>query len=81
MTHLGYAGDPPVMVIGNRGDPNTPHAWAVQLTRRLGGAVLVTWKGWGHTWLLNGSSDRCMVRLVDTYLISRVPPAIGSSCS
>jgi pimeloyl-ACP methyl ester carboxylesterase len=70
-----------IMVIGNTGDPNTPHSSAVQLAHALGGGHLVTWKGWGHTWLLNGSSDQCMDRVVDAYLISSQVPASGTTCA
>ncbi len=69
-----------IMVIGNTGDPNTPHSSAVQLVHALGGAHLVTWRGWGHTWLLNGSSDECMDRVVDAYLVTDRPPPSGTSC-
>ncbi len=69
-----------IVVIGNTGDPNTPHSSAVQLAHDLGGAHLVTWRGWGHTWLLNGSSDQCMDRVVDAYLVSGQVPASGTTC-
>jgi len=40
----------------------------------------VTWDGWGHTWLLNGSSDPCMDRLVTTYLVDHRAPANDTTC-
>jgi hypothetical protein len=37
---------------------------------------MLTWRGWGHTWLLSGSGDACMQRLVTTYLSGGgLPPA------
>lgn len=77
---VSAAGSPTIVVIGNTGDPNTPHTAAVQLARALGSARLVTWRGWGHTWLLNGSTDPCMERVVDAYLVSDRAPANGTSC-
>ncbi len=72
----------PLLVIGNVGDPNTPHRAAIQLTKALGhSASLLTWDGYGHTWLLNGTSDTCMTEKVVTYLDSVTPPANGSVCS
>ncbi len=59
---------PPIMVIGNTGDPNTPIVGARHLAALIPGARLLTWEGWGHTWLLSGSSDICMQPLVSTYL-------------
>jgi pimeloyl-ACP methyl ester carboxylesterase len=73
-------GGPPILVIGNTGDPNTPHAGAQALARDLGTGHLVTWQGWGHTWLLNGSSDTCMQAVVDGYLGTLTVPAAGTSC-
>jgi len=69
-----------IVVIGNSGDPNTPHTSAVQLAHDMGGAHLVTWRGWGHTWLLNGSSDACMDQVVNAYLVSGKVPANGTTC-
>ena len=81
MTAVGAGGAPPLLVIGNTGDPNTPHAGAVALARAIGpSARLVTWHGWGHTWLLNGSSDPCMQQVVTAYLVGGRPPATGTTC-
>ncbi len=71
----------PALVVGNTGDPNTPHQAAVQLARSLGRADLLTWRGWGHTWLLNGSSDPCMARAVDRFLISLALPRRDATCA
>ncbi len=68
VTDLHPSGAPPILVIGNSGDPNTPIIGARHLAALLPGARLLTWAGWGHTWLLSGSSDPCMQPLVATYL-------------
>lgn len=73
-------GAPPIMVIGNKGDPNTPFAGAQALAHRLASGRLVEWKGWGHTWLLNGSANACMDTLVTRYLVHRNAPASGTVC-
>jgi pimeloyl-ACP methyl ester carboxylesterase len=81
VTDVRVAGGPPIVVIGNTGDPNTPHSAAVALAHALGTARLVTWRGWGHTWLLNGSSDPCMQRVVVGYLVGTRPPAAATTCA
>ena len=81
VTTVHDSGPVPALVIGNTGDPNTPHRAAVQLTRALGDARLLTWRGWGHTWLLSGSSDLCMQQAVTSYLVSLHAPAPGTTCA
>jgi TAP-like protein len=56
----------PHPAFGNTGDPNTPFVGARHLATLLPGARLLTWQGWGHTWLLNGWADPCMEPLVAT---------------
>jgi pimeloyl-ACP methyl ester carboxylesterase len=73
-------GTPPILVIGNTGDPNTPYVGAQHLTAIFSTARLLTWQGWGHTWLLSGSSDQCMQRLVTTYLSGGGLPPVGTVC-
>jgi pimeloyl-ACP methyl ester carboxylesterase len=71
---------PPVLVIGNTGDPNTPYVGARHLAAAFPRATLLTWVGWGHTWLLSGASDACMQRLVSTYLTGGGLPPRGTTC-
>jgi pimeloyl-ACP methyl ester carboxylesterase len=73
-------GTPPILVIGNTGDPNTPLINAVHLAAVFPNASMVTWRGWGHTWLLSGSTDSCMQQLVTTYLSGGGPPHSGTVC-
>jgi pimeloyl-ACP methyl ester carboxylesterase len=80
LTTLAVNAGPRILVIGNTGDPNTPHASAVHLVGTLGRATLLTWHGWGHTWLLNGSDDPCMDRAVVDYLVHGTSPGHDASC-
>ena len=78
-THPRHA--PPVLVIGNTGDPNTPLIGAKHLATIFPRASQLTWAGWGHTWLLSGSTDRCMQAHVNHYLLTGVLPAAGTVCA
>ena len=74
------SGTPPIMVIGNTGDPNTPLIGAKHLAAIFRDATLLTWTGWGHTWLLSGSGDDCMRQAVTTYLSGGGLPPSGTVC-
>lgn len=80
VTTVRVTGGPTILVVANTGDPNTPHAAAVALVHSLGHARLVTWDGWGHTWLLNGAADGCMDRAVSAYLLHGTVPRAGTTC-
>jgi pimeloyl-ACP methyl ester carboxylesterase len=77
--HLASIRSNPPLVIGNTGDPNTPYIGAHLLAVAIGGR-LVTYVGYGHSWLLNGSSDTCMQRVVSDYFIRKVLPPRGTRC-
>jgi len=79
IAHLDPTTGPVPLVIGNTGDPNTPYVEAGQLARTIGGR-LVTYVGYGHTWLLNGSSNACMQAVVSAYLTAGRLPARGTRC-
>jgi pimeloyl-ACP methyl ester carboxylesterase len=68
----------PILVVGNLHDPATPYAGAVNLTKELGSAALMSWNGQGHTSYLEGST--CVDRAVDSYLISRTLPSPNTTC-
>ncbi len=70
---------PTPLVIGNTYDPNTPYTSASKLASAVGGRV-VTYVGYGHTWLLNGSTNSCMQSVVSAYLVDGVLPARGTRC-
>ncbi|MGA8726624.1 MAG: alpha/beta fold hydrolase [Acidimicrobiales bacterium] len=77
--HLGVIRSNPPLVIGNTGDPNTPYAAAHLLAVTIGGR-LVTYVGYGHSWLLNGSSNTCMQNVVSNYFTREVLPPRGTRC-
>ena len=80
IAHLAPNGVPTPLVIGNVYDPNTPYVVAPQLASAVGGR-LVTYVGYGHTWLLNGSTNPCMDNVVTSYFVDGVVPAEGTRCS
>jgi len=71
---------PPVLVIGNTGDPNTPLVGARHLAGAFVHASQLTWDGWGHTWLLSGPTDTCMQTAVTRYLTAGGLPPSGTVC-
>jgi hypothetical protein len=71
-------GAPPILVIGNTGDPATPLKWAVALSSQLESGVLLTNDADGHTAYLQG--DACVERAVNMYLVDLIAPAEGSRC-
>jgi pimeloyl-ACP methyl ester carboxylesterase len=80
LSHLATLRSQPPLVIGNTGDPNTPYAAAHLLAGAIGGR-LVTYVGYGHSWLLNGSSNVCMQDVVSTYLMRQALPRRSKTCA
>jgi pimeloyl-ACP methyl ester carboxylesterase len=80
VAHLIPIQSQPPLIIGNTYDPNTPYAAAQRLAPAVGGR-LVTYVGYGHSWLLNGSANVCMQDVVSDYLIDAVLPARGTRCA
>lgn len=80
VSHIAPTAGPVPLIIGNTGDPNTPYVEAGQLAAAIGGR-LVTYVGYGHTWLLNGSSNACMDSIVNAYLLQARLPAAATRCS
>lgn len=80
IAHLSVIRSNPPLVIGNTGDPNTPYAAAHLLAAAIGGRV-VTSVGYGHSWLLNGSSSVCMQQVVSSYFIQGALPKVNTSCA
>jgi len=72
------AGAPPIVVIGNTGDPATPYKWAVALASQLESGVLVTNDQEGHTAYRSGSN--CIDEMVNAYLIDLTVPEEGKRC-
>jgi pimeloyl-ACP methyl ester carboxylesterase len=71
-------GAPPIIVVGSTGDPATPYAWAVALSKELDSGVLITRKGEGHT---GYAASPCVQRAVDAYLLDLKVPKKGLSCT
>ena len=68
----------PILVIGNRFDPNTPLRNARLAARRLGNAVLLTHDGYGH--LSQRDPSTCVMQATGTYLINLTTPPPGTVC-
>ncbi len=69
---LHAVGSSPILVVGTKGDPVTPHAWAVSLAHQLESGRLLTWTGHGHT--AYGKKSTCVDAAVDRYLIEADAP-------
>lgn len=73
-------GVPPVLVIGTTGDPSTPFVGATHLAADISRSTLLTWDGWGHTWLISGPDNACMQADVSRYLLDGITPPTGTVC-
>ncbi len=60
-------GAPPLMVVGNTGDPATPYAWAQRLVAELDAAFLVTFRSGMHT---AAGASTCVDARYEHYLLS-----------
>ena len=69
---------PPILVVGTRGDPATPIAWAEGLARQLGNGRLVSVDDTTHTATLNG--NRCLDALLIRYLVDLEAPKTDGHC-
>ncbi|MDR3083498.1 MAG: alpha/beta hydrolase, partial [Streptomyces sp.] len=77
-----YAPDaPPILVVGNIGDPATPYEGAKNMVQALGEGVgvLLTFKGQGHG--AYNSRNKCVQNVVNHYLLTGKPPVAGTICS
>ncbi|CAL9552607.1 alpha/beta hydrolase [Streptomyces sp. enrichment culture] len=74
-------GAPPILTVGNTGDPATPYEGARIMADELGKdvGVLLTWKGEGHG--AYGSGSDCVDSTVDAYLLDGEVPQDGKVCS
>ncbi|GGQ51434.1 alpha/beta hydrolase [Streptomyces flaveolus] len=74
-------GAPPVLVIGNTGDPATPYEGAARMADALGKGVGVelTYKGQGHG--AYNSGNKCVQDAVHGYLLDGKVPSAGTVCS
>ncbi|GAB2725243.1 alpha/beta hydrolase [Streptomyces bullii] len=74
-------GAPPILVIGNTGDPATPYEGARKMVQALGKGVGVelTYRGQGHG--AYDSKNKCVQDAVNGYLLDGKVPASGTVCS
>ncbi|MFD3687930.1 alpha/beta hydrolase [Nocardiopsis sp. NPDC058631] len=70
---------PPIVLVGNLGDPVTSYRWAERMHARLTTSVLVTYEGGGHTVYGVGKSA-CVDGPLDEYLITGKVPEPGLTC-
>jgi pimeloyl-ACP methyl ester carboxylesterase len=73
-------GAPPVLLVGNTGDPATPYEGAARMAERLGEKVGVelTYQGEGHG--AYDSGNPCVQDTVDAYLLNGTLPKPGTVC-
>lgn len=76
---LDGAGAPPILVVGGRLDPVTPHHWAQARAETLESGVLLTREGVGHG--AYRTSGPCVDAAVDATLVDGVLPADGAVCA
>lgn len=73
-------GAPPILLVGNTGDPATPYEGAARMAERLGRSVGVelTYEGEGHG--AYDSGNTCVRKAVNAYLLDGTVPAAGTVC-
>ena len=71
------AGSPPILVIGNTGDPVTPYDAARRVAGSLEHGRLLTYHGGGHT---TYGKDDCADTYIDSYLMDLTLPPAGADC-
>ncbi|MGA5875062.1 alpha/beta hydrolase [Streptomyces cellulosae] len=73
-------GAPPILLVGNTGDPATPYEGAARMAERLGKGVGVelTYEGEGHG--AYDSGNTCVRKAVNAYLLDGTVPAAGAVC-
>ena len=77
---LHAKGSAPILVIGTTGDPATPYEDAVSMADQLDSGQLLTWEGNGHTAYASSGRGPCVIKAVDTYLLSGTMPKKGLTC-
>ena len=70
-------GSPPILVVGNTGDPITPFESAERVASRLQAGHLLTYTGSGHT---TYGKNACADAHIDSYLLELMVPSQAASC-
>jgi pimeloyl-ACP methyl ester carboxylesterase len=73
------AGAAPILILSSTGDPATPYAWGVALSRQLASAHLITRHGEGHTAYNRGIP--CVDDAVNRYFTTGEVPAKDPDCT
>lgn len=68
---------PPLLVVGNDDDAETPLRSAQLLSQALPDSRLLVWQGFGHTAF---TSSPCIARAAGRYLVTRRLPPVGAFC-
>jgi pimeloyl-ACP methyl ester carboxylesterase len=68
---------PPLLVVGNDNDPETPIHSSQLLSQALPDSRLLLWQGLGHTAI---TSSPCIARKAGRYLLTRKLPPVGAFC-
>jgi pimeloyl-ACP methyl ester carboxylesterase len=71
--------DNPVLLINGRYDPNTGYQNAVNVSRQLGNAVLLTLDGYGH--VTSHDTSACIEKARTAYIVDLVLPPPGTVCA
>lgn len=75
---ISYDSKPPVMILGNTGDPATPYEYAKHMHKELKSSRLVTLKANGH---LAFDQSRCVQHKVRSFLLDGRSPKSDSTCT
>jgi pimeloyl-ACP methyl ester carboxylesterase len=75
---IAAKGSAPILVVGTTNDPATPYQWAVNVSKELDNAQLVTYQGEGHT--AYNKSNACVNNTVDDFLLNGKVPASDPHC-
>lgn len=78
--NVSAPGAPPILVVGNTGDPATPYEGARRMAQALGKGVGIelTYHGQGHGSYDSGS--KCVQNAVNNYLLNGLVPRAGTVC-
>ena len=68
-----------IMIIGTKRDPATPYDWAVALSKKMSGSILLSLNADGHTGQNRGFP--CVDRAVEGYLFQSAPEKPPLPCS
>lgn len=68
---------PPVLVVGNNTDAETPLNSSQLLSEALPGSRLLVWQGFGHTAF---TTSPCIAKRAGKYLVTLKLPRVGAFC-